>query len=265
MQLGQADLRAVLDFLADVDDLDDEAPYSAALLGHLGRLVPNAVASYQEADLCARRFVTIISDDREDDDGDDLYWALGPCPIADYRARTGDLTSIRMSDVIGRTRWHDLSLYREYFRPFAIESAVDLGLEATRGWSRSVVLLRERDDPDFSDRDRAVLESLRPHLRAREARAALRHALLVAPLSTARWPDDSEPQLTARQREIISLVADGKTNAEIAAVLWVTPATVKKHLETVYERLGVGNRAAAAAVAQGRAPAQDLGPAAIAT
>jgi len=263
MQLGRADLKAVLNFLADVDELDGHEPYSPALLDRLGRLVPNAVASYQEADLRARRFGTIISDDPEDNEGDDLYWALGPCPIADYRVRTGDLTSIRMSDVIGRTRWHELPLYREYFRPFAIENAVDLGLGAGRDWYRSVVLLRERDDPDFSDRDRAVLESLRPHLRAREARAALRQALESAPLSSPGL-DDSDPQLTAREREVVALVAEGNTNAEIAAVLWVTPGTVKKHLENVYLKLGVGSRAAAAAVAQGRTAAQELGPAAIA-
>lgn len=264
MQLGQADLKAILDFLADVDELDDQEAYPSALLEHLDRLVPSTVASYQEADLLARRFGTVISNDPQDSEGDDLYWVLGPCPIADYRVRTGDLTSMRMSDVIGRARWHELPLYREYFRPFAIENAVDLGLGAGRDWYRSVVLLRERDDPDFSDRDLAVLESLRPHLRAREARAALRQALSNAPLSTDRRPDDSDPHLTARQREIVALVADGKTNAEIAAVLWVTPGTVKKHLENVYERLGVGSRAAAAALAPGRAPAQELAPAVIA-
>ena len=40
------------------------------------------------------------------------------------------------------------------------------------------------------------------------------------------------------------------TNAQIAAELWVTPATVKKHLENVYLKLGVGSRAAAASRVQ---------------
>jgi DNA-binding CsgD family transcriptional regulator len=113
-----------------------------------------------------------------------------------------------------------------------------------------VVLLRERDESDFSDRDRAVMESLRPHLRAREARAALRKALVSKSVSITRRADDAEPQLTAREREIVALVAEGKTNAEIAAELWVTPGTVKKHLENVYLKLGVGNRAAAASRVQ---------------
>jgi DNA-binding CsgD family transcriptional regulator len=255
MQLGRADAGAILDFLAEVDSLDDQEPYSAGLLERLRQLVPSAVVSYQEADLRARRYVTLIADDLaaddyDDVDDDDLYWRFGPCPIADYRVRTGDLTTIRMSDIIGRARWHEQALYREYFGPGAIEYAVDLGLAAGRDWYRSVVLLRERDESDFSDRDRAVMESLRPHLRAREARAALRKALVSKSVSITRRADDAEPQLTAREREIVALVAEGKTNAEIAAELWVTPGTVKKHLENVYLKLGVGNRAAAASRVQ---------------
>jgi DNA-binding NarL/FixJ family response regulator len=52
--------------------------------------------------------------------------------------------------------------------------------------------------------------------------------------------------LTTREREIVAAVAAGKTNAQIAADLWISPATVKKHLENTYLKLGVGSRAAAA-------------------
>ncbi len=252
MQLGRADLAAVLDFLAEVDELDDREPYTTALLARLRPLIPSAVVSYQEADLQGRGFVEIISDDPEADAyadvvDDDLYWRVGPCAIADYRARTGDLTSIRMSDVISRVRYHEQPVYREYFLPGAIEYALDLGLAAGKGWYRSIVLLRERGDSDFSERDRAVLEMLRPHLRAREARAELQRALLSRPPVGDHQPDDtSDSRLTARELEVIALVAEGNTNAQIAAALWVSPATVKKHLENVYLKLGVGSRAAAA-------------------
>lgn len=252
MQLGRADIEAVLDFLAEVDGLDDQEPYSVGLLQRLRRLIPSAVISYQEADLRSRRYATLIADDVaavDDDTDNDLYWRVGPCAIADYRARTGDLTTVRMSDVIGRTRYHEQPIYREYFAPGAIEYVLDLGLGAGRDGYRSVVLLRERDESDFSERDRAVMESLRPHLRAREAHAALRRALEGSSVA-AGSPDDSVAQLTAREREIVALVAAGKTNAEIAVDLWVTPGTVKKHLENVYLKLGVGSRAAAASRVQ---------------
>lgn len=53
--------------------------------------------------------------------------------------------------------------------------------------------------------------------------------------------------LTAREREILGLVSEGATNGEIAERLWITPGTVRKHLEHVYDKLGVRNRTAAAA------------------
>lgn len=53
--------------------------------------------------------------------------------------------------------------------------------------------------------------------------------------------------LTAREREVLSRVADGMSTNEIAHALWVTPATVSKHLEHVYRKLGVTGRTAALA------------------
>lgn len=59
----------------------------------------------------------------------------------------------------------------------------------------------------------------------------------------------SEP-LTARERETLELVARGLSNGEAAARLVVTPATVKKHLEHIYTKLGVNSRTAAIARAR---------------
>jgi DNA-binding CsgD family transcriptional regulator len=53
--------------------------------------------------------------------------------------------------------------------------------------------------------------------------------------------------LTRREREVLHLVAEGLTNAEIAQQLWVTPATIAKHLEQAYRKLGVHRRTAAVA------------------
>jgi DNA-binding NarL/FixJ family response regulator len=50
------------------------------------------------------------------------------------------------------------------------------------------------------------------------------------------------PALTAREFEILHMVAEGCTNAQIARELWVTEKTVKFHLSNVYRKLGVTNR-----------------------
>jgi DNA-binding NarL/FixJ family response regulator len=48
--------------------------------------------------------------------------------------------------------------------------------------------------------------------------------------------------LSAREREVLKLVAAGSTNGEIARKLWVTEQTVKFHLSNIYRKLGVANR-----------------------
>jgi len=252
MRLAHADLEAILDFLARVDDIDADEPYAAELLASLRSLIPCDSLGYQEADLEGRRFIDHNPPETEEDDA--LYWAVGPCPIMDYRARTGDLTAIRMSDVIGRGRYHELPIYREYFQPVGIDHVLDLGLSAAQQRYRSLVLLRGHDVTGFSERDRAVLEMLRPHLRAREALAELQRRAREADADggPADAPDGPQSPLTARELEIVRLVGKGQTNAQIAAQLWITTGTVKKHLENVYEKLGVAGRAAAATSAQAR-------------
>ncbi|MDP9491783.1 MAG: helix-turn-helix transcriptional regulator [Actinomycetota bacterium] len=56
-----------------------------------------------------------------------------------------------------------------------------------------------------------------------------------------------EVELTTREREVLAWVARGKTNAEVARLLWLAPSTVRKHLENIYAKLGVSTRTAAVA------------------
>ncbi|MDO9073472.1 MAG: response regulator transcription factor [Rubrivivax sp.] len=65
--------------------------------------------------------------------------------------------------------------------------------------------------------------------------------------------------LTLRESEVLYWVAKGKTNRDIGDILGSSPATVKKHLERVYEKLGVETRTAAAAMALQRV--RELAPA----
>jgi DNA-binding NarL/FixJ family response regulator len=58
-----------------------------------------------------------------------------------------------------------------------------------------------------------------------------------------------EAALTPRETEVLSWIAKGKTNRDVAEILGMSARTVNKHLERVYEKLGVETRAAAAALA----------------
>jgi DNA-binding CsgD family transcriptional regulator len=71
---------------------------------------------------------------------------------------------------------------------------------------------------------------------------------LVAPVpgtSPVSSDDAVNAVLTKRQKEIMDWIAEGKTSAEAAIILDISPRTVEKHLEAVFQRLGVENRIAA--------------------
>lgn len=250
--LRRADLESILGFVADAGTVEFDRPYPPELLARLAGLVPCAAITYQEIDVPAQRMTLLMGPDGEldpDDEGDALYWAIGPCPIVTHRTRTADLGATRLSDLVAWRAYRETPIYRDYFAPFGVEHMLDLGLEAEPGCLRSFILFRDRGDGDFSVRDREVLETLRPHLARLEAEASLRRRLMDPDPGRAKGtghPVVPSPRLTAREREIVELVAEGRTNAEIAAHLWVAPSTVKKHLENVYEKLGVGRRTAAA-------------------
>ena len=58
---------------------------------------------------------------------------------------------------------------------------------------------------------------------------------------------DDRPVLSPREREVLVLIAEGLSAPDAAARLHVTTATVKTHLQSLYEKLGVSDRAAAVA------------------
>jgi DNA-binding NarL/FixJ family response regulator len=96
-----------------------------------------------------------------------------------------------------------------------------------------------------------LLKDAGPALLVEAVRAAANGESLVSPSMTRRLiqdglqpsdrPDLPEP-LTARETDVVRLVAQGRTNAEITAELVVSMSTVKTHLSSVQRKLGARNR-----------------------
>ena len=90
-------------------------------------------------------------------------------------------------------------------------------------------------------------------LLAEAVRAAAAGDALISPEVTVRLLKELSPRheaanpLTDRELDIAALVADGKTNAEIGADLYITPGTVKTHLAHIQQKLRVPNRVGIAA------------------
>ncbi|TWD13414.1 LuxR family two component transcriptional regulator [Streptomyces sp. T12] len=88
---------------------------------------------------------------------------------------------------------------------------------------------------------------------AAEGRSVLSPAVASRLVSAVRAPRTAggEP-LSAREREVLALVAKGTSNREIARELFISEATVKTHLTHIFGKLGAKDRAAAVAVAYDR-------------
>jgi DNA-binding CsgD family transcriptional regulator len=179
-------------------------------------------------------------------DWEQLYWEHHwHCQYNSYPDRTGDLGSItKITDFYSARQWHSTGMYcdiyrHDIYRPEGYEHELQLCLpdpaRLTARPGRTVRLYFLRGPgPDFSERDRAVLTLLRPHL----------HQVYLD-VERRRHP---VPRLTPRQTELLHLVAAGHTNTQIARRLGISEATVRTHLENVYERLHVSSRTGAVTV-----------------
>ncbi|MEV0235654.1 response regulator transcription factor [Nonomuraea sp. NPDC050786] len=107
-----------------------------------------------------------------------------------------------------------------------------------------------------------VLKRSGPTLLVEAVRAAMDGDLLISPQLTVRLlrerglpHERPDVVLTEREDEIVAMVAQGRTNAEIAADLFLSPGTVKNHIAAVQRKIGTRNRVgiAAWAWATGRA------------
>ncbi len=99
-----------------------------------------------------------------------------------------------------------------------------------------------------------VLKRSGPTLLIEAIRAAMNGDVLISPQLTVRLlRGSSRPRetstvvLTEREDEIVTLVAQGRTNAEIAAELFLSPGTVKNHIASIQRKTDARNRVAIAA------------------
>jgi DNA-binding CsgD family transcriptional regulator len=241
--LRERDLRALTAVVEDGvrDDPGPAVPW--AFLHRLHQLIPADAVFFEEADLQNRRPIA----NQALLEGEDQYFDGGPKPEVpaevwpaheaflpySYWARTGDVAAVRWSDFYTQTELKNQPFYDLRHQDSISRYAINVPLPAPAGWTRKVGIFRARRD--FSERDRLALQLLRPHL----------HEVYLDAERRRR----GVPHLSRREREVLQLASQGYSNAEIARILFISPATVAKHMEHIFDRTGVRTRSAAAALA----------------
>ena len=107
-----------------------------------------------------------------------------------------------------------------------VEDAMDM----LAGGERSGYLLksRVRDIDEFLDSVDRIVKG-----------GSVVDPALVQELVAARRVQDPLDELSAREREVLALMAEGRSNAGIAQQLWVTEGTVAKHIHSILRKLGI--------------------------
>ena len=124
--------------------------------------------------------------------------------------------------------------------------AADLDLEACLEAVHSLGEAAAGLERDFTRHERACAEAIRPMLGDLYRMARALHGARAAwGVPAAPPPDPAQACLTSREREVLRWLSGGKTDKDIGGILGISPRTVHKHLQRIYEKLGVETRTAA--------------------
>jgi DNA-binding CsgD family transcriptional regulator len=245
-ELRERDMKMALELVYDAGGYTGAEPFPADFLERLAELIPtDALIGYHEAVLgvpagtpCqVLESIEIPADGLAPGVQEAGGRLLEQDPIR-HRLRRRELRALKLSDFLTRRQLRKLDFYWYVWKPSGIDDSLRVWLPAPSGHARVIYL--ERGKRNFTERERSLLELLRPSLIKMQARAERR-----------RQEQEVPARLTERETEILRLIAASHTTREAAAVLIISPHTVRKHVEHILEKLDVRTRSAAVARAFG--------------
>ena len=248
--LPDTDLHALFTLLEDArrDDPGEVVPW--ALLEGLARLIRADSVQWTETDWVHESLVErqgIQAGERDEV----MKFAMGEETATFFRAcrnfralthpqfMAPTRRATQISDYYTDREYLDTEAWAEYFQTGPARSCLNVRLPSPPGHARRVVFMRSTFT-HFTDRDVMLLTLARPHM----------HEIYL----DAERRRQGVPKLTARQWEILQLAGDGLPNAAIARRLVISPATVRKHMEHIFDTLGVRSRTEAAAIGLPHSP-----------
>lgn len=172
------------------------------------------------------------------------HMASYPCFNCDPTTNGGQ--PFLRSDFLRDEEFYDSAVYHEGFKIAGISDHAAMLLPA----NDSMVFflgMEKRDGGTFGRQQRCRLHALQPHLT--NARLL---AQSFAPMEeiAAHAESFTRAGLSHREADVLTLIASGKANSEIALILGISLSTVKGHVTTIFNKFGVGNRHAAILRAQ---------------
>jgi DNA-binding CsgD family transcriptional regulator len=253
-ELTSRDFRKVLDLIYAINEDPSGTLVAGAVLSEMRRVIGCQTVSYNQVEHATWRLLntvyasSLLSGEAAETVAPGLQAAVTghPASGAYRRGRLSPSSAVALSDIVDRRVWRRTRLYTDFYRAWGTEDELLALVSSTR--RRATVLSVSRDRVGFSRRDRAITDLLVPHFRQALARRERLAALASAARNAYRQGERVEEAvarmqgLTPRERDVITYLAGGATDREIAHALAVGIRTVHKHLEQIYRKLGLTNR-----------------------
>lgn len=249
-RLSRSDLQAILGFLELAYGAASEEAFPPAVLESLTRLVPCDEVSFTELDRVRKKVIRGVAyrkDGPASGPGMETFWRLVHQHPLCAQTVASRFDALKISDFVTSRQLRNREIYGEWFRPWETEHELEAAIPSPLWHTKTLVFGRMRARSDFDERDRSVVNLLQPHLIQLYRNATLRRRF-----AGGCGEGVKAAVLTDREREVLMLVREGKTNSQIARELWIAHGTVRKHLEHIYRKLGVQSRTAALARLSGR-------------
>ncbi|SEJ47085.1 regulatory protein, luxR family [Propionispira arboris] len=144
------------------------------------------------------------------------------------------------SDICDEKVWLKSTYYEQICQPNSIRHIIHINLAFDNTFLGVLSLYRSETSINFSYRDSFILNQLKDHLALRLHTAYLAKEQTSTKLST--FDCSIKFQLTAREERVLSLMAKGFSTEEMCSALIITPNTLKKHIMSIYKKLGIKNR-----------------------
>jgi len=214
-------------------------------LGCLEEFFPGSLVSFNRIDLEKRTGAAAFRPYRAELDQavDGVGRLLDEHPLHRWYTSQPDWSPVRISDVMPWERFRRTRLLTEVLAPAGACHMIAIMLVPPSS-GQFVYFGTTRADPDYTDGELELCRLLQPAL------VALYTALTLAEHAS---PNGKAMALTRREHAVLGYLADGLTAEAIARRLSARPATVRKHLQNLYAKLGTSDRLGA--VIRGR----DLG------
>lgn len=245
---------ALLDFLLEAVAAEGTSPFPADVLAGMRRVARCEAVSYME---WSPRELLEFSLTADEPETVMRVWAAYPL-VRDYDPLPGGADRgsplphgewlgrpLTISDFISDREFRSGGLYAEVCRPLGVRAVMKVFLPTGGATGASFVFDTTRSR--FTDGDRLAVQrvvpalvQLRRNARARGTYPALRESTAAARIRLQR--------LSPRERVVLARAAAGETTTAIGSALFIGHGTVRKHLEHIYAKLEVHNRAEAAAI-----------------